>query len=307
MQDITKALQRLAWMRERHIWPDGLRYLWTDAFGLILLVSLYRKLNEQRWLDEAEELVAKVDRVLGRERGFRIGEAPDRDGQYFHYLAMWVHALGRLGAVRPAYRQQAIQIVKDIHPRFVVPEVGVIWKMQEDLSRSYPGHGLGALDPFHGLTVYRLLDPQELEHEIDEMKHLVERSWRTLRITQDLGLGVMLWLTHFFPGEEWAATQRSRSLAMLDHLWVEPPGYFAREPGLQDMKFAFTNYGISIGLQSVAAWEDRVKRMHAFFEDYRSGDEYDTNALTHVMAASAWYPGDLLAPPVADQDLRAHV
>jgi hypothetical protein len=30
-----------------------------------------------------------VQRVLGRQRGIRIGEEPDRDGQYFHYLAMW--------------------------------------------------------------------------------------------------------------------------------------------------------------------------------------------------------------------------
>jgi hypothetical protein len=34
----------------------------------------------------------------------RIGEAPDRDGQYFHYLAMWIYALSRLGAIIPKYR-----------------------------------------------------------------------------------------------------------------------------------------------------------------------------------------------------------
>ena len=28
-------------MRAERIWPNGLRYLWTDAFGLMLLVSLY--------------------------------------------------------------------------------------------------------------------------------------------------------------------------------------------------------------------------------------------------------------------------
>ena len=48
-------------------------------------------------LDEAEWLVAEVDLVLGRPRGIRIGEASDRDGQYFHYLAMWLFALARLG------------------------------------------------------------------------------------------------------------------------------------------------------------------------------------------------------------------
>ena len=46
--------------------------------------------------------------VLGRKRGIRIGEEPDRDGQYFHYLAMWLYALGVLGRYEPAYRDKGI-------------------------------------------------------------------------------------------------------------------------------------------------------------------------------------------------------
>ena len=38
------VLDKLRWMRAEHIWPNGLRYLWTDAFGVVLLVSLYRAL-----------------------------------------------------------------------------------------------------------------------------------------------------------------------------------------------------------------------------------------------------------------------
>ena len=72
-----------------------LRYLWTDAFGVVLLVSLYEELKDERYLDEAEWLVAEVMRVLGRKRGIRIGEEADRDGQYFHYLSMWLYALCR--------------------------------------------------------------------------------------------------------------------------------------------------------------------------------------------------------------------
>jgi len=78
--------ERLTWMRVERIWPNGLRYLWTDAFGVVLLVSLYAASGRRQYLDEAEWLVAEVDRVLGRPRGIRIGEAPGRDGQYFHYL-----------------------------------------------------------------------------------------------------------------------------------------------------------------------------------------------------------------------------
>ena len=79
-------------MRAERIWPNGQRYTWTDAFGVVLLVSLYAELGKRRFLDEAEWVVSDVDRVLGRPRGIRIGEAPDRDGQYFHYLAMWLYA-----------------------------------------------------------------------------------------------------------------------------------------------------------------------------------------------------------------------
>src|SRR5438270_12333509 len=78
------VLAKLDWMQSERIWPNGLRYLWTDAFGLVLLVSLYRQLRETEYLQAAEHLVAEVERVLGRRWGIRIGEAPDRDGQYFH-------------------------------------------------------------------------------------------------------------------------------------------------------------------------------------------------------------------------------
>jgi hypothetical protein len=102
--NIEYVRAKLAWMRDEHIWPNGLRYLWTDAFGLVLLVSLHRRLGEAHYLDEAEWLVSEVERVYGRPRGIRIGEAPDRDGQYFHYLAMWLFALARLGALKADYR-----------------------------------------------------------------------------------------------------------------------------------------------------------------------------------------------------------
>ena len=97
----------------------------------------------------------------------------------------------------------------------------------------------------------------------------------------------MLWLTHFFPAEHWAAVQRRRSLAMLDLMWRED-GNFCREPDLPQVKFAFTNYAVSIGLQSAAAMSERVYH-------YRSDDEYDREAITHVMACSSHFPGYLIS------------
>jgi hypothetical protein len=293
LKDIDYVLGKLAWMRSERIWPNGLRYLWTDAFGLVLLVSLYEELKEERYLDEAEQLVAEVERVLGRERGIRIGEEPDRDGQYFHYLAMWLYALAVLGRYDASYRKKGVALARAIHRPFVVQGRGVIWKMKEDLSGPYPGYGFGALDAFDGYMSYRLLDEQALAQEIAEMAAIIDKTARELVITQDLGLGMMLWMTHFFPEEWWAELHRRRSLAVLDRMWIED-GYFCREPALPEMRFAFTNYGVSVGLQAVGAMPARVERLNAYFERYRSSDEYDRAAITHVMACNSHFPGLLL-------------
>lgn len=292
-KDRRYVLDKLAWMRTEGIWPNGQRYLWTDAFGVVLLISLHAESGERRYLDQAEWVVAEVDRVLGRSRGIRIGEAPDRDGQYFHYLAMWLYALSILGRHLPDYKRKGVELVRQIHDRFVVPNRGIVWKMNEDLSAPYPGYGFGALDAFDGYVSYRLLDEKALSREIADMRRLINRSAPDLHLTQDLGLGMMLWMSQFFPDEGWARAQKARCLDMLDRMWVED-GYFCREPGLHQVKFAFTNYGVSVGLHAVNAMPERIRRLNAFFETYRSGDEYDREAITHVMACSSHFPGYLV-------------
>ena len=39
LRDLDSVLARLQRMRREHVWPNGERYLWTDAFGVVLLVS----------------------------------------------------------------------------------------------------------------------------------------------------------------------------------------------------------------------------------------------------------------------------
>lgn len=293
LRDVDYVLAKLRWMRENAVWPNGQRYLWTDAFGVVLLVSLYENLREDRFIGEAEWLVAEVDRVLGRPRGIRIGEEADRDGQYFHYLAMWLYALAVLARYVPSYRRKGVELVRQSHDAFLVPGRGVIWKMKEDLSGPYPGYGLGALDAFDGYVSYRMLDEAALAREIADMRELIDRQAPSLVITQDLGLGMMLWMSHFFPEEAWARLQRKRCLDILDRMWVAD-GYFCREPALPSVKFAFTNYGVSVGLQAANAMPERVERLNSFFESYRAGDEYDEAAITHVMACSSHFPGALI-------------
>ncbi len=290
VRDVDYVLAKLDWMRAEGIWPNGLRYLWTDAFGVVNHVSLYRTTGEEKWLDAAEALVEAVDSVLGRPRGYRIGEAADRDGQYFHYLAMWMFALARLGEHRPGYRDRGIQLAREVHSAFVLPGRGVIWKMKEDLSGPYPGYGLGAMDAFDGYVSYRLLDEEGLAPEIGEMKAIIDRQYRTLDIDQELGLGMMLWLAHFFTDEDWARVQYAQAIENLDLLWVWPPGYFGRASYAPQAQIAFANYGVALGLQAAGIWPERVERLNAHFEQWRSGDEYDREAITWVMACTAHLP-----------------
>jgi hypothetical protein len=187
-----------------------------------------------------------------------------------------------------------VALARDIHEPFVIPGRGVIWKMQEDLSGPYPGYGFGALDAFDGYVSYRLLDEEALSPEIAEMREIVNTIVGELTITQDLGLGMMLWMTQFFAEEDWAVIQRKRSLAMLGRMWMEE-GYFAREPYLPHVRIAFANYGVSVGLQAVDTMPEHVAALNAYFDAYRSGDEYDRAAITHVMACNSHFPGLLLA------------
>ena len=99
------------------------------------------------------------------------------------------------------------------------------------LSRLWPW---ARMDAYDGYVAYRMLDEQALAPEIAEMRDLMERDWRTLDIDQDLGLGMMLWLAHFFPDEPWAKAQTKRAFATLDTMWIDPPGYFCRAPGLPE-------------------------------------------------------------------------
>ena len=60
-KDITYVLDKLSWMRAERIWPNGQRYTWTDAFGVVLLVSLYAELGKLR--DDCKSEAVK-DQVL---------------------------------------------------------------------------------------------------------------------------------------------------------------------------------------------------------------------------------------------------
>src|SRR5215469_127437 len=176
------------------------RYLWTDAFGVLNFLTLFKETSDPYFLSLSQTLVSAVHDTLGRTRdgrprlpnatdsaplagGLRIGKeeesGPDGDGQYHHYLTLWMFALNRLSLVsnQKEYNDLAIQLAKAIHPSFVYnrdsPRPRMYWKMDMDLLRPLV-RSEGHLDPIDGLVVFRLLQKTDgpasrvLEKEIEE-------------------------------------------------------------------------------------------------------------------------------------------
>ena len=178
------------------------RYLWTDAFAVCNFLELYRQTGDAEYKELALRLVDQVHTILGRHReddkrtgwisgldkqegikhptigGLRIGKGLnerrpgdafderlewDRDGQYYHYLTKWIHALNCVSRVTgdAAYLTWAMELAKTAHARFTyLPSSGgrkrMYWKMSIDLS--YPlVESMGHLDPLDGFITYNQL------------------------------------------------------------------------------------------------------------------------------------------------------
>ena len=185
------------------------RYLWTDAFAVCNFLGLYRQSGDEKFLRLALDLIDQVHRILGRHRdddsrtgwlsglddaeaakhptagGLRIGKklnerGPtepwderlewDRDGQYFHYLTKWMHALSQTGAVTgdPVYNRWAVELAKVAYAKFTyVPSVGatprMYWKMSIDLSRPLVP-AMGDRDALDAVIVFSELTMRAREH-----------------------------------------------------------------------------------------------------------------------------------------------
>jgi hypothetical protein len=285
------------------------RYLWTDAFAVCNFLELYRQTGDEKFRDLAMRLVEQVHHVLGRHReddtrsgwisglseeegtrhptagGLRIGKGMterkpkerydeqlewDRDGQYYHYLTKWMHALNRVSRVtgNPSYNVWAIELAKTAHGRFTyLPSRGsgkrMYWKMSIDLSRPLVP-SMGQHDPLDGLLMYRQLQAtaekykestpaQDLESEIVDMARICEgRTWDT---DDPLGIGGLL--CDAYRSAQLSVIQGSEEddlLASLLESSLRGLGHFARGSSLMspaDYRLAFRELGLSIGLRAV--------------------------------------------------------
>jgi hypothetical protein len=294
------------------------RYLWTDAFAVCNFLTLYRQTNDDQYRKHALKLIDQVHSILGRHRdddprtgwisgldeeegrkyptkgGLRIGKGMnehraydpydeqlewDRDGQYYHYLTKWMHALNRVSQItgESIYNGWAIELAKTVHARFTyVPSSGgqkrMYWKMSIDLS--YPlVPSMGHHDPLDGLITYLELQATEkdsrksarldLSTEITDMVNMCEgKSWAT---DDPLGLGELLSIAYKLA--QLITNEGIKQADLLDILVASSLiglQSYERSNPLKlpaDYRLAFRELGLSIGLHAIERLPGLIKQI----------------------------------------------
>ncbi len=285
------------------------RYLWTDAFAVCNFLELYRQTGDDQYQQTALRLVDQVHNTLGRHReddsrtgwisglneqegrrnptmgGLRIGKEMnerrpgddfdedlewDRDGQYYHYLTKWMHALNRVSRITgdAKYNQWAIGLAKTAHARFVYgpPSRGqkrMYWKMSIDLSHPLV-QAMGQHDPLDGFITYSQLQATagkdagkssalDLRPEIADLSRICEgKNWTT---DDPLGIGgllsdacrvAQLLISHDFGQPHLLQILLDSSLIGLESYRRQNPLKLPAE-----YRLAFRELGLSIGLRGM--------------------------------------------------------
>ncbi len=317
----------------------AVRYLWTDAFAVCNFLELYRQTQDEHYKKMALLLVDTVHSVLGRYHnedsrkgwisglydakehptigGLRIGKlqkdrAPgepyderrewDRDGQYFHYLTKWMHALSKTASVTAEvkYIRWAVELAKTAHRAFTyeLPDKSkrMYWKMSTDLSRPLVT-SMGQHDALDAYVTYRQLaatasgfgESADLSREIEEAAVMAEMM--PLETKDPLGLGGLL-------NDAGRAAQlivayglplEGLLISLLDAAQngVE---YFVRSNTLQyppEYRLAFREMGLSIGLHSVEMVMHLLDEYAGKFEQKETIDKAVSRLQKHIPLAEA--------------------
>lgn len=293
------------------------RYLWTDAFAVCNFLELFARTGDDKFKSLALRLIDQVHDVLGKHRGddsrkgwmsglddpeagmhptqggLRIGKKLkerrpnepfdeelewDRDGQYFHYLTRWMHALHRASCVTRdrRFNDWAVELAKTAHARFTyVPPSGgrsLRWKMSIDLS--YPlVLSMGHHDPLDGWITYHELrmgngekaggaDGSNLDAEIADMAAICKgTNWAT---GDPLGLGGLLCdvfrVSQLIIGKELETEELLETLLNDSLLGLK---YYAQNNDLNhpaEYRLAFRELGLAIGIRALERLEALIDR-----------------------------------------------
>lgn len=303
------------------------RYLWTDAFAVCNYLELYRLTKKNIYLHAALRLVDQVHAVLGRysdtdprtgwisgldeqsgklhptRGGLRIGkkinerkqDEPfneylewDRDGQYFHYLTKWMHALNKLTRVSGdiGFNRWALELAQAAFKGFsCTPSAGSIkrlcWKMSIDLS--YPlVSSMGQHDPLDGWITYAqlqataiaagdVLAEHSLDQETSELGAMCEgTSWAT---SDALGIGGLLAdalrLSQLMIENHMPESDRLMTLLIDAGVGLDmfAGGDYLDYPAHH--RLAFRELGLSIGIHGIEIMEEIIDQHPAAFSNPR--------------------------------------
>ncbi|OQD75202.1 hypothetical protein PENDEC_c008G06690 [Penicillium decumbens] len=297
------------------------RYLWTDTFGVINLLTMHKQFtiagggtDDTRYLALARRLIETVHDVLGRTRdnrsrlpgatdanplggGLRIGKTdehgPDGDGQYHHYLTIWMFALNRMAKASGDmnYNRQAVQLARAIHPKFFVGRSArwprMIWKMSMDLSTPLV-KSEGNLDPIDGFVVFRLLqatameagDGEVLTEEIGDYRRVMDRKGEHFVSSDPLDLDDL------FEIDQYLIRNIKFRLAFREFGTSLGLQCQAEQTTMKDRAVDFKNWADSI----IATWDPYMEL--SISEDMTPED---IRPITRVMYASALIPGAFCA------------
>jgi hypothetical protein len=259
------------------------RYLWTDAFAVCNFLALGLE-------ERALQLIEEVHRILGHHRsdgkwlgdaseahptlgGLRIGkplperrpDEPvdegrewDRDGQYFHYLTKWAHALDCVARTtkRTVFNTWARELV-DVAQRKFTHDHRMHWKMSIDLSRPLAA-SMGQHDPLDGyvtcrqiMTTAAMLDAPgpDLAAATGCFAEMVDAG--SLATGDPLGIGGLLVDAHRLarlePDGVLLEPVLSAALVGLRHYLAQPD---LRAPA--ERRLAFRELGLAIGLAALS-------------------------------------------------------
>lgn len=292
------------------------RYLWTDAFAVCNFLGLARTTGKAQYRQLALQLIDQVHHTLGRYLpddprsgwisgldeqegmahptlgGLRIGKelperAPhepfdeqlewERDGQYFHYLTQWMHALDQATRAtgQPRFNIWGRELAETAYDAFTYVPSGEVrnrmyWKMSIDLSRPLVP-SMGQHDPLDGYitgiqlqtTASLLPGPVPGPYVGDLAEQFAAMIARDSLVTADpLGLGGLLvnaarveqlMRNGAFPDGNLLESLLTAALAGLDH--------YARrqDPGLPaQFRLAFRELGLAIGLQALVSLRESI-------------------------------------------------
>jgi hypothetical protein len=321
------------------------RYLWTDAFAVCNFIELFVRTGNKFYRQCATDLIDQVHHVLGRYRvddyrhgwisgldeeagkrhptigGLRIGKPLgerqagepvderlewDRDGQYFHYLTKWMHALCRAAVTsgQPAHAKEALELAEAAFKGFAQKSAsgdvnGIFWKMSTDLSRPLT-FATGLHDALDGLVTFR-----EVQHVISNTHATTSDSDLTAAITSfsnlcrrrdwgtsdPLGIGGLLFdACRLAQLPQWH--DDDGLLEEIENAYDNGVGAFVASQLLirpVSQRLAFRELGLAIGLKAIPIILDPTK--HAMKSDggFPKRSHLQYHSLAHEIIR-AWLP-----------------